>query len=105
MLYDTDGFGSWQRYRFLGADLMTREYFFKFQVFECICYFSAFFCAGFGIQFIWLVLNPTDAEYIITWVAFPLLIIFLVIGRFAAKYENVYFMVRRIKSNMLRFER
>ncbi|KIR30533.1 hypothetical protein I307_03643 [Cryptococcus deuterogattii 99/473] len=82
----------WQRYRFLGADLMIREYFFKFQVFECICYFSAFFCAGFGIQFIWLVLNPTDAEYIITWVAFPLLIIFLVIGRFAAKYENVYFM-------------
>ncbi|WVO19665.1 uncharacterized protein IAS62_000955 [Cryptococcus decagattii] len=82
----------WQRYRFLGADLMIREYFFKFQVFECICYFGAFFCAGFGIQFIWLVLNPTDAEYIITWVAFPLLIIFLVIGRFAAKYENVYFM-------------
>ncbi|OXC70921.1 hypothetical protein AYX13_00338 [Cryptococcus neoformans] len=82
----------WQRYRFLGADLMIREYYFKFQVFECICYFSAFFCAGFGIQFIWLVLNPTDAEYIITWVAFPLLIIFLVIGRFAAKYENMYFM-------------
>ncbi|WVQ85577.1 hypothetical protein IAT38_007743 [Cryptococcus sp. DSM 104549] len=82
----------WQRYRFLGADLMIREYYFKLQVFECICYFSAFFCAGFGVQFIWLVLNPTDVEYIITWIAFPLLIIFLVIGRFAAKYENRYFM-------------
>ncbi|WVQ71138.1 hypothetical protein IAR50_000663 [Cryptococcus sp. DSM 104548] len=82
----------WQRYRFLGADLMIREYYFKFQIFECVCYFGAFFCAGFGIQFIWLVLNPSDVEYIITWVAFPLLIMFLVIGRYAAKYENVYFM-------------
>ncbi|OCF45277.1 hypothetical protein I317_00799 [Kwoniella heveanensis CBS 569] len=82
----------WQRYRFLGADLMIREYYFKFQVFECICYFSAFFCAGFGIQFIWLVLNPNDVEYVITWVAFPVLLIFLVIGRFAAKYENRYLM-------------
>ncbi|WWC60465.1 uncharacterized protein I303_103037 [Kwoniella dejecticola CBS 10117] len=82
----------WQRYRFLGADLMIREYYTKLQVFECICYFSAFFCAGFGIQFIWLVLNPEDVEYIITWVAFPLLLVFLVIGRFAAKYENKYMM-------------
>ncbi|WVN85596.1 uncharacterized protein L203_100745 [Cryptococcus depauperatus CBS 7841] len=83
------GLAHWQRYRFLGADLMIRSYFFKFQVFECICYFSAFFCAGFGIQFIWLVLNPDDVEYIITWIAFPLLIVFLVIGRFAAQYENI----------------
>ncbi|OCF56566.1 hypothetical protein L486_05416 [Kwoniella mangroviensis CBS 10435] len=82
----------WQRYRFLGADLMIREYYTKLQVFECICYFSAFFCAGFGIQFIWLVLNPDDVEYIITWIAFPLLLVFLVIGRFAAKYENRYMM-------------
>ena len=44
----------WQRYRFLGADLQIRRYYFWFQVFECVCYFSAFFCAGFGIQFIWL---------------------------------------------------
>ena len=40
----------WQRYRFLGADLQIRKYFFRFQVYECLCYFGAFFCAGFGIQ-------------------------------------------------------
>jgi len=34
------------------------------------------------------VLQSTDVEYIITWVAFPLSIILLIIGRFAAKYEN-----------------
>lgn len=40
----------WDRYRFLGADLQIRKYYFRFQVFECVAYFSAFFCAGFGIQ-------------------------------------------------------
>ena len=40
-------------------------------------------------------LQRTDVEYIITWVAFPLLILLLVLGRWAAKYENVYGMVSR----------
>ena len=44
----------WDRYRFLGADLQIRRFYRRFQIFECIAYFSAFFCAGFGIQFIWL---------------------------------------------------
>lgn len=38
-------------------------------------------------------LQKTDAEYIITWVAFPLGILLLVLGRWAAKYENAYCMV------------
>lgn len=40
----------WDRYRFLGADLRIRAYYTRFQIYECICYFSAFFAAGFGIQ-------------------------------------------------------
>ncbi|ORX34201.1 hypothetical protein BD324DRAFT_583956 [Kockovaella imperatae] len=82
----------WDRYRFLGADLQIRKFYFRFQIFECIAYFSAFFCAGFGIQFIWLVLQKTDVEYIITWIMFPLSILLLIMGRFAAKYENRYLM-------------
>ena len=39
------------------------------------------------------VLQKTDVEYIITWVAFPALILLLVMGRFAAKYENYPSMV------------
>ena len=44
----------WERYRFLGADLRIRKYYTRFQVYECICFFSAFFCAGFGIQVSWI---------------------------------------------------
>lgn len=39
------------------------------------------------------VLQKTDSEYIITWIAFPVLILLLVVGRFAAKYENRIAMV------------
>ena len=39
-------------------------------------------------------LQKTDVEYIITWVAFPVLILLIVLGRWAAKYENIYAMVR-----------
>lgn len=90
---EADDINRWQRYRFLGADLQIRACYRRFQVFECVCYFSAFFCFGFGVQFIWLVLQPTDIEYIITWIAFPLSLILLVIGRTAAKYENKPFMI------------
>lgn len=41
------------------------------------------------------VLQKTDAEYVVTWVMFPMSIFVLVIGRFAAKYENRPFMVSR----------
>ncbi|CAD6585312.1 MAG: Polypeptide release factor (eRF1) in translation termination [Tremellales sp. Tagirdzhanova-0007] len=78
----------WERYRFLGADLRIRKLYFRFQIFECICYFSAFFCAGFSIQLIWLVLQTNDVEYIITCIAFPISVILIIIGRFAAKFEN-----------------
>lgn len=41
-----------------------------------------------------VVLQSTDIEYIITWIMFPVSILLLVIGRFAAKHENNPFMVR-----------
>jgi hypothetical protein len=40
----------WQKYRFLGADLQIRKLYQKLQIFECICYFAAFFALGFGVQ-------------------------------------------------------
>jgi hypothetical protein len=39
------------------------------------------------------VLQKTDVEYVITWVALPLSLLLLVMGTFAARYENKWFMV------------
>jgi hypothetical protein len=94
----------WKIYKNLGADRNIKRYFLRYQIFETICRFSAFFFAGFGIQFIFLgmfrtgayltvVLQKTDAEYIITWVALPVSLILLLEGTIAARYENKWLMV------------
>ncbi|KAL7423792.1 hypothetical protein Q5752_001376 [Cryptotrichosporon argae] len=88
----------WKIYRFLGADLAIKRYYFQYQIFDCICRFSAFFFAGFGIQspaklvILTPVLNKTDPEYIITWIMLPLSLVFLIMGILAARYEKRYLM-------------
>jgi hypothetical protein len=44
-------------------------------------------------QFIFLILQKSDVEYIFTWIMFPLLLLLLVFGRFAAIYEKKWMMV------------
>ena len=63
----------------------TSKDFAQFQVKKLMC------------QFLWLALDPQDdrTEYILTWVMFILSILVLVMGRFAAKYENKPFMACR----------
>ncbi|WOO83689.1 UPF0658 Golgi apparatus membrane protein [Vanrija pseudolonga] len=82
----------WRIYRFLGADLRIRRYYREYQIFECLVCFSFFFFAGFGIQFIFLVLNKTDPEYILTWVMLPLSLVWLVMGVIAARMEISWLM-------------
>ncbi|TXT08679.1 hypothetical protein VHUM_02807 [Vanrija humicola] len=82
----------WRIYRFLGADLRIRRYYREYQIFECLVCFSFFFFAGFGIQFIFLVLNKTDPEYILTWVMLPLSLLWLVMGVVAARWEISWLM-------------
>lgn len=65
----------------------------NYQVFLCLVKFDLFFWVGFSVQFIWLVLNPNDAEYYLTCAAFPLSIIVLVEGHLAARYENKWMML------------
>ncbi|KAL1406175.1 hypothetical protein Q8F55_007862 [Vanrija albida] len=82
----------WRIYRFLGADLRIRRYYREYQIFECLVCFSFFFFAGFGIQFIFLVLNKTDPEYILTWVMLPLSLVWLIMGVIAARWEISWLM-------------
>lgn len=90
----------WRIYRFLGADLRIRRYYREYQIFECLVCFSFFFFAGFGIQFIFLVLNKTDPEYILTWVMLPLSLVWLVMGVIAARLEISWLMVSATSGNL-----
>jgi len=55
----------WQKYRFLGADLQIRKLYQKLQIFECICYFAAFFALGFGVQ-VSLYIHAARTELIVS---------------------------------------
>ncbi|KAJ3480257.1 hypothetical protein NLI96_g8479 [Meripilus lineatus] len=83
----------WKVYKFLGADRQIKTMYAHYQVFLCLVKFDLFFWVGFSVQFIWLVLNPNDAEYYLTCAAFPLSIIVLIEGHLAARYENKWMML------------
>lgn len=63
-----------------------------YQIFLCLVKFDLFFWCGFSVQFIWLVLSEHNAEYYLTCLAFPLSILVLVVGHFAARHEKKWAM-------------
>lgn len=77
----------WRIYKFLGADLRIRTYYRQYQVFESIVCCSFFFFMSFSIQFLFLILNKKDPEYVLTWVMLPLSLLWLALGLVAAKRE------------------
>ncbi|KAF9535542.1 hypothetical protein CPB83DRAFT_841946 [Crepidotus variabilis] len=82
----------WKVYKFLGADRQVKKMYAVYQIFECLVKFDVFFWVGFSIQFIWLILKDTDAEYYITCAAIPFSLVLLVEGHLAARYENKWMM-------------
>jgi len=82
----------WKVYKYLGADRRIKTMYAHYQIFLCLVKFDVFFWVGFSVQFIWLVLNPADAEYYLTCAALPLSIVVLVEGHLAARYENKWMM-------------
>lgn len=77
----------WRIYKFLGADLRIRTYYRQYQVFESIVCCSFFFFMSFSIQFLFLILNPKDPEYALTWAMLPLSFLWLAFGLIAARRE------------------
>lgn len=78
----------WKVYKFLGADRRIKKLYANYQIYECLIKFDVFFWVGFSVQFIWLVLQPSDWEYYITCAALPFSVVLLVEGHLAARHEN-----------------
>jgi len=83
----------WKVYKFLGADRRIKTMYAHYQIFQCLIKFDVFFWVGFSVQFIWLVLQPSDWEYYVTCAALPLSILLLVEGHLAARHENKWMML------------
>ncbi|KAI0824105.1 hypothetical protein BC628DRAFT_1323383 [Trametes gibbosa] len=83
----------WKVYKFLGADRRIKTMFAYHQIFLCLVKFDLFFWVGFSVQFIWLVLNKSNAEYYLTCAALPLSLVVLVEGHLAARHESKWMML------------
>jgi len=82
----------WKVYKYLGADRRIKRMYAHYQIFLCLVKFDLFFWVSFSIQFIWLVLNKSGAEFYLTCAALPLSILVLIEGHLAARYENKWMM-------------
>lgn len=78
----------WKVYKLLGADRRIKRLYVHYQILACIMKFDVFFWGGFSIQLIWMVLQPTNAEYYITVAALPASLIVLLAGHLGARYES-----------------
>jgi len=78
----------WKVYKLLGADRRIKRLYVHYQILACIMKFDVFFWCGFSIQLIWMVLQPTNAEYYITVAALPASLVVLLAGHLGARYES-----------------
>ncbi|KAJ3105257.1 hypothetical protein HDU97_008280 [Phlyctochytrium planicorne] len=82
----------WKIYKKIGADPEMRTMFRVYQIFLMLLKLDVFFIFGFGIQFLVLVIIPTDPEFALTIAAIPVLMTFLALAVYAVRREDKWIM-------------
>ncbi|BGP53804.1 hypothetical protein JCM8202v2_001376 [Rhodotorula sphaerocarpa] len=67
----------WSVFRKIGADLLLRRMYTRYQIFVCLLKFDAFFLVGFSIQFLILVSGTPTVEMVLTIIALPVSLVAL----------------------------
>ncbi|KAJ3020971.1 hypothetical protein HKX48_009444 [Thoreauomyces humboldtii] len=82
----------WKMYKKIGADPKMRDMYRTYQIFLTFLKLDIFFVLGFGIQFLVLVIQPSDPEFAITIAAIPIMLVVFVVAAYGLKRENVWMM-------------
>ncbi|KAI8808167.1 hypothetical protein BJ742DRAFT_748034 [Cladochytrium replicatum] len=82
----------WKVYKKIGADPNMRNMYRMYQVFLMLLKLDVFFFLGFGVQFISLVIDPTDPEYALTIAALPITVGILFLAVYGVRREDKWIM-------------
>ncbi|KAI1317633.1 hypothetical protein EDD11_008061 [Mortierella claussenii] len=78
----------WKIYKKIGADPNMKKMYRAYQIYLVLIKIDLFFFVGFSIQFIYLTLSASDAEYWLTILVLPLTILILFIAVYAVRHES-----------------
>ncbi|GAA5950532.1 hypothetical protein JCM21900_001219 [Sporobolomyces salmonicolor] len=84
-LYEEFG---WDVFKRIGADIQLKRMYLLYQIFVCLLKFDAFFFVGFEIQFLVLVTGTPTAEFVLTIVALPIILVALALTAVVVRVES-----------------